>query len=198
MQTTRPIVLVLSASAAGVLGCLYGIFQVTHGHQLPVASINSQLTMPLIAIILAALAYPIYKYRKAMLAFGKAAGKAAGLQSNKQISDTPNKELAAAAAAAGRAAGVSRPNPVNPFYALRVLVLAKATSVASAVMVGWHFGLIALQLSTPVIAPNISNNILAMIGAALALAVALAVERICKLPGESTNSSKANAEANPT
>jgi len=163
MKTTKAITLVVSAVLAGVLGSLYGIFQVTHGHALPVASVSTIFTMPGVSIVLALLALPIYRYRRAMINLAK-------LHSS-QNDKNP-------------VAGNSRPVPLNPFYAVRVLLLAKSIAVTAAVLGGWQAGLVVLQLSTPVISASIWNNIIAFVGCAISVAVGLAVEQICKLPDD--------------
>lgn len=156
MRSTRAITLVIAAVATAVLGGLFGIYQVNHGHSLPVANINAVFTMPAVALVLALLALPVYRYRKAILKFAKPNG--------------------------GGTRASHRPHPLNPFYAVRVLLLAKSTSVAAAALGGWHAGLVVLQLSTPIITSGIWNNVFALAGCVAAMAVALAVEQICKLP----------------
>lgn len=197
MQNTKAILLVVAASAAGVLACFFGIYQVSHGHELPVASVNSIFTLPLVALVLAVFAYPIYRYRRQVLAFtanggqlGVQPGAASGSKS--AASDGGGHSVSAASQQL-----VKRPNPLNPFYAVRVLLLAKSVAVASALIAGWHAGLVALQLSTPVVTGTVWNNILAFIGAIFAMALALAVERICRLPNAGKGGASANGAATP-
>ena len=182
MQNTKAILLVIAASAAGVLACFFGIYQVSHGHELPVASANSIFTLPLVALVLAAFAYPIYRYRKQVLAFTASGGQLGVQPGSASGAKSQSSDGGASVAAASTLNSVKRPNPLNPFYAVRVLLLAKSVAVASAVIAGWHAGLIALQLSTPVVTGTVWNNVLAFIGAIFAMALALAVERICRLP----------------
>ncbi|MDE2409419.1 MAG: DUF3180 family protein [Actinomycetales bacterium] len=163
MKSTSPILLIASGVVATAAGAFYGTFQVSHGHPLPVSHPSSLLTMPVIALILVLLALPIFRYRKALLELAKAGTDAAG------------------AARAGVRPPV-RPKRLDPFYAVRVLLLAKSTSVASAVIAGFQLGLVLLQLATPVIAVSIWLNVLGVIGAVLSLVVALLVERACKIP----------------
>lgn len=163
MKTTSPILLIASAAVATAAGAFYGVYQVSHGHPLPVSHPSSLLTMPVIALILVGLAYPIFRYRKALLDLAKSGANANG-----------------ATGAAVRP--VPRPKRLDPFYAVRVLLLAKSTSVASAVIAGFQLGLVFLQLATPVIAASIWLNVLGVVGALLSLVVALVVERACKIP----------------
>jgi hypothetical protein len=191
MQNTKALLLVLVASGAGALACFFGIYQVSHGQALPVASTNSIFTLPLVAAILACLAYPIYRYRKQLINYAKANAHLANGTGSGKGNSVPSV-TSVPAAAVGK-----RPNPLNPFYAVRVLLLAKSVAVASAVLAGWHAGLVALQLSTPVVTNTIWNNVLAFVGAILAMALALAVERICRLPNAGKGDSPASSEVTP-
>jgi Protein of unknown function (DUF3180) len=164
VKSTSPILLIASAAVATGVGAFYGMYQVNHGHPLPVSHPSSLATMPVIALILVGLALPIFRYRRALLELAKAGTDAAG------------------AARAG-VRPPARPKRLDPFYAVRVLLLAKSTSVASAVIAGFQLGLVLLQLATPVIAVSIWLNIGGVIGAVFALVVALIVERACKIPG---------------
>jgi len=191
MQNTKALLLVLVASGAGALACFFGIYQVSHGQALPVASTNSIFTLPLVAIILACLAYPIYRYRKQLIAYYKANAHLSSGSGNAKGNSVPSVTNVSAATVG------KRPNPLNPFYAVRVLLLAKSVAVASAVLSGWHAGLVALQLSTPVVTATIWNNVLAFVGAILAMALALAVERICRLPNAGKGDAPTSSEATP-
>jgi hypothetical protein len=155
MKTTRPIVLVLAILVGAISAGFFGTFQVSHGHALPVSGVSLTFTMLGVGVILAGLAYPIYRYRKQSLVFAKALT---------QDSTAP------------------RPKRLDPFYAVRVLALAKAVGFASALIAGWHFGLVALQLSTPVVTQGVWKNVGGLIGSVASMAVALAVEQICKIP----------------
>lgn len=73
------------------------------------------------------------------------------------------------------------PEPVDPFRAVRILSLAKASAILGAVIGGLGIGLAVFLLSRPV-APSLGSMsaIVATIVAALALAVAaLVTERLC-------------------
>jgi hypothetical protein len=170
VKTTSTVTLITAATAAGILGAAYGIFQVNHGSPLPVAHPSSLATMPAIAIVLLALAYPVYRYRKTALEYSKALAAESGPK-------------------------LARPKRLDPFYAVRVLLLAKATSVTGAVIAGFHIGLVILQLSTPVIAANVWLNVLGAAGAIFALVVGLVVERICKIPDSGVEPTAGEATA---
>ena len=159
MKSTSPILLTAISAVAAVLGGLYGMFQVTHGHALPVAHPSSLFTMPAIGAILVALAIPVFRYRRQLLEISKTA---TGGNAAKSVSP--------------------RPKRLDPFYAVRVLVLAKSTAVASCVVGGFQLGLVLLQLTTPVVASSVWWNVSGVLGAVLALVAALVVERACKIP----------------
>ena len=73
--------------------------------------------------------------------------------------------------------------PVNPFYAVRVLLLAKASAITAALFIGWHAGVLIKQLTAPVVVPEaMSSNITVLIVSALLLVEAFLIEQICKLP----------------
>lgn len=78
-----------------------------------------------------------------------------------------------------------RPKRVDPFYAVRVLLLAKATAISGSVFVGWHVGLLVFQLSGSVqVESALRLSGFGILASAFLLAAGIAVERICRLPGE--------------
>jgi hypothetical protein len=75
--------------------------------------------------------------------------------------------------------------PVNPFYAVRVLLLSKAAAITSAIFLGWHVGVLLKQFTAPVVVPEATTlNISAAIASVFLLVVAFLVEQICKLPND--------------
>ena len=73
--------------------------------------------------------------------------------------------------------------PVNPFYAVRVLILSKSSAITAAVFLGWHAGVLVKQFTAPVVVPEATTlNISASIASVLLLIVAFIVEQVCKLP----------------
>ncbi|MFM6966773.1 MAG: DUF3180 domain-containing protein [Rhodoluna sp.] len=178
MKTTRPIAIVALIVLGAVAAGFFGSFQVSHGHALPVSGISLTFTMLGVGVILAGLAYPIYRYRKQSLAFAKGLAKDGNLPSG----------------------SAARPKRLDPFYAVRVLALSKSVSFASALIAGWHFGLISLQLTTPVVTQGVWKNVGALVASIAAMGVALAVEQICKIPNggaEDTDGGK-SAPVEPT
>lgn len=79
--------------------------------------------------------------------------------------------------------GTGRP-PVNPFVALRIAVLAKASSLSGALVLGVGLG-IAVYILTRSVVPAVSTLWLAIataVGAAILLAGGLVAEHFCTLP----------------
>jgi hypothetical protein len=74
-----------------------------------------------------------------------------------------------------------RPKRLNPFYAVRLLMLAKATAISGALFTGWHIGVIWMQLSSPVTTDSIWQNVGALIASITMVIVGLVVERICRI-----------------
>ena len=80
---------------------------------------------------------------------------------------------------------VGKPLPVNPFYAVRVLLLSKAAAITGAMFIGWHAGVLVKQLTAPVVVIDATTpNITALVSAVLLLVVGFIVEQICKLPSD--------------
>lgn len=71
---------------------------------------------------------------------------------------------------------------VNPFYAVRVVLLAKAMALSGAIFTGWHAGLAWAQFSSPVVSDAIWQNLWAMLGAIVMVVCGLIVERNCRVP----------------
>ena len=82
-----------------------------------------------------------------------------------------------------------RPKRLNPFYAVRVLLLAKSIAISGSIFTGWHLGVVWLQVTSPVIPSSTLQNALALIGSLLMTAIALVVERICKITEDSEDAS---------
>ncbi|MFY9304089.1 MAG: DUF3180 domain-containing protein [Rhodoluna sp.] len=80
---------------------------------------------------------------------------------------------------------VARPKRVDPFYAVRVLLLAKASSLAGALFAGWHIGVVGYQLFSPVVVPvSALQNGLGFIASFALVASAYVTEQLCKLPND--------------
>ena len=84
-----------------------------------------------------------------------------------------------------KALTTSKPLPVNPFYAVRVLLLSKAAAITAAMFIGWHAGVLVKQFTAPVVVTDATTpNITALVAAVLLLIVGFVVEQICKLPSD--------------
>ena len=92
------------------------------------------------------------------------------------------------------------PKRVDPFYAVRILALAKAASLAASIFAGWQFGTLTGQLLQPIVAnDSLAPTIFAAVSSLVLLAAGLIVEQICKLPGDSGDGadSKPRTEGSP-
>jgi cytochrome c oxidase assembly factor CtaG len=76
-----------------------------------------------------------------------------------------------------------RPKRVDPFYAGRVLLLAKASSLAGVLFASWHLGVVIFSLSGAVVVQNlVLQNTFGFIASAMLVVAALITEQICRLP----------------
>ena len=141
----------------GIFGYAYSSWATANGYHVPVSGVSLSISLVLAAAILLALALPIYRYKR---------------QLKKVLEAKPNDQI-------------TKPLPVDPFYAVKVLLLAKATGITAAIFTGWHIGVIIKQLNTTVIVrENITPNIVAGLAALLLLAASFIVIEICKLPSD--------------
>jgi hypothetical protein len=83
-----------------------------------------------------------------------------------------------------------RPKRVDPFYAVRVLLLAKASSLAGVLFASWHLGVVLFQLSGAVVVQAlVLQNAFGFIASVMLVAAALITEQICRLPQDSDTDS---------
>jgi hypothetical protein len=79
-----------------------------------------------------------------------------------------------------------RPKRVDPFYAVRVLLLAKASSLAGVLFASWHLGVVVFQLSGAVVVQQlVLQNTFGFVASAMLIVAALITEQICRLPQDS-------------
>jgi hypothetical protein len=72
---------------------------------------------------------------------------------------------------------------LDPFYAVRVAILAKSSSLTGALLTGLGAGIVAHALSLPILNSDLlGRGIAQTVGAALLLAAGLISERMCTLP----------------
>jgi hypothetical protein len=81
-----------------------------------------------------------------------------------------------------------RPKRVDPFYAVRVLLLAKASVITGSGFVGWHLGAMIAQLSLPVsFTAALVQNSFGLVASVVLTVAAIVSEQICRLPDEPKN-----------
>jgi hypothetical protein len=77
----------------------------------------------------------------------------------------------------------TRRERIDPFYATRVVMLAKASSIAGALLAGAGVGLLVeVLLRTVAPGDTIVRTIAMLVGAALLLVGALVAEHLCRVP----------------
>jgi membrane protease YdiL (CAAX protease family) len=75
---------------------------------------------------------------------------------------------------------------VDPFYAVRVLLLAKASSIAGSIFLGWHIGAVITQwISLVTVAGALVQNIAGLIASFTLVVASVITENICRLPDDS-------------
>ena len=135
----------------------YSYWAVGNGYSSPASGISLSISLAAVSAILLFLALPIYRYKRAL---------------KKILEAKPGTNL-------------PRPAPVDPFYAVKVLLLAKAAAITAALFTGWHLGVIGFLLTTPVIASEVIRpNIAALATSVILLIVCFVVQSICKLPND--------------
>ncbi len=73
--------------------------------------------------------------------------------------------------------------PIDPYYATRVLVLAKASALTGALLTGFGIGLVAYLLSRSIFAVGSVGLVVAtIVGAGVLLAGGLIAEHMCRVP----------------
>ena len=81
-----------------------------------------------------------------------------------------------------------RKDRLDPFYAVRVAVLAKSSSLTGAILTGLGAGIIVHTLSLPIINIELlGRGIAQTVGAALLLAAGLVAERMCTVPPDKSD-----------
>ena len=88
-----------------------------------------------------------------------------------------------------------RSHPIDPFFAMRVLVFAKATSLTGALLTGAAVGLTLYGLTrllTPVL-PALWYDLLTLAGAGAMLAAGMLVETWCRIPPEDRETAPSHA-----
>ena len=160
MKLTKISTLVAVAVSAGILGYAVSLLLVRLGQPLPSSPTNLLVTLPVIAVVLVILAIPVLRYQAAVK---KALAQPAG------STRTPIKR-------------------VDPFYALRVALLAQAVAIAGSVFFGWHGGVLIAVLTSPQIAEGAAwRTGFGIAGSLLMGVVGVLIERACRVPPDSTS-----------
>lgn len=87
----------------------------------------------------------------------------------------------------------ARPKRLNPFYAVRVVLVSKSAAIAGSWFLGWHLGVAANQVSTQVLSEALVNTVAGIIGSLVMVVAGVVSERACRLPED--DSTAATAEA---
>jgi uncharacterized membrane protein len=87
--------------------------------------------------------------------------------------------------------------PVDPFYATRVVLLAKASSITGSLLGGIGVGFLAFLLTRSVIPAvgSVSMTAFATVGAAVLLAGGLIAEKMCTLPPDDDQKNESTSVA---
>lgn len=86
-----------------------------------------------------------------------------------------------------------RPKRLNPFYAVRLVMLAKATAIGGALFAGWQLGVIWFQVSSPVTPGSVWQNFAALVATIIMVVTALVIERICRITEDAGDAGDAEA-----
>lgn len=156
LKPTSIMSLVAWLVSATTAGYLLPQLIISNGGSIPISPWNIIVTLPLIGIVLVLMAIPMFKYR-------------AALREQKKQS------------AVSTVQSTTRPKRLNPFYAVRLVLLAKSIAISGSIFSGWHLGLVWLQLTQPIVPTSTFQNALGLIGAVLMTVCAIIVERICKI-----------------
>ena len=77
---------------------------------------------------------------------------------------------------------------VDPFYATRIVMLAKASALTGALVAGFGIGVLAYLLTRSVIGVgSVTQAIATIVGAGVLLAAGLVAERMCTVPPHDDN-----------
>ena len=158
MKPINILSLIVWSIFSGLAGFFYSNWAVANGFHVPVSPLTLSISIFVVAVILGVLALPIYRYKNSL----------------KKIREAKSGST------------VKKPLPIDPFYAVRVLLLAKASAVTAAIFIGWHAGVVLNLFSAPVLAIDaLRPNLIAGGSAVILLVSAFIVQSICRLPNDS-------------
>lgn len=170
MKSTKVLNLVLAAAVGFAVNFVITKFAIANGSGVAIIPASLDVSLLAIAVIELLIAIPIFRFRRDLRRFVKTKTTA---QSQARI------------------------RRVDAFYAVRVLALAKATSIFGALFLGFAAALVVSQVLLPVIPDAIIKNIIATFVSFVVVVVALLIERACRLPKQSDETAaNTNAEVN--
>lgn len=172
MKRTRPGTIGLLALIGGLLAWMIDVGLQSAGRPILVPGLTLAPTLLVIAIVLLAVAWPIRRYTRWLRAQEEARGGGEQAPDAAQTGDP--------ASDADRGSAPKRP---DPFVAMRVLALAKASSAAGAVLLGGCLAILAFVASRSfVVVEQASLAGIGAAGAAILLAAGILAESWCALP----------------
>jgi hypothetical protein len=159
MKPTKATALIAYAVATAILGFGASTFLVRSGFALPLSPTNLLITLPVIAVVLVIMALPILRYRAAV----------------KRAIEKPET------------AKLHPPKRVDPFFAMRVAILAKSVAISGSVFLGWHAGvLIALTRAPEIESGSVWRQVFGLLGSIALIVAGLIIENSCKIPPDAT------------
>ncbi len=85
----------------------------------------------------------------------------------------------------------ARPKRLNPFYAVRVVLISKSASIAGAWFFGWHLGIFGNQVSSQVVAETVANTVVGLVGSLMMVVAGVIGEKACRLPEDDSSAEAA-------
>ena len=167
MKPTKIINLLIAAAVGFALTFVANKFVLANGGTIALIPPSLDISLLATAVIELLIAMPIFRFRRDLANFAK------------------NKK------------GQRNIRRVDSFYAVRVLALAKATSIFGSLFFGYALALVLAQALLPVIPDAIVKNIVAAFVSLVLVVVALLIERACKLPKSDETPADPQAETNP-
>lgn len=173
MRRTSPGVLALLAFIVAVSTWTLETWLVSSGRAMFTPPITLAITLVVLAIVLLVLAWPIRRYT----------GELGSTPREGRATDATEEEHAERSDAEQRRAEAAGRRRVDPQHAVRVLALAKASSLTASVLGGLAFAVVVFVVTRPVVATGSTVDALAaLVGAIVLLVAGLLAESWCALP----------------
>lgn len=88
--------------------------------------------------------------------------------------------------------GKARPKRVDPFYAVRILLLSKAVAISGSLFAGWHIGIVIYQLTAPVVISGaVARNFVGLVASIVMVIAGIYTESLCRLPEDDADDTEA-------